>query len=183
MADIGIQQLPTTAVDDTDIISHITQLINVAFFNAQSALFDEAEKRTNTTEIRSAIGAGEIFVARDVNDHIVGVTQLHFHSKTTASLGMLAVEASQHGKGLGRRIADHVEEESRRRGATTMQVELLVPKDSSLAPAKERLRGWYLLLGFKLVDTSTLGDWGLKELETRLLVPCDFLIYQKSVAA
>jgi hypothetical protein len=63
------------------------------------------------------------------------------------------------------------------RGATGMQLELLVPRDWT-HPAKECLRSWYAHLGYRVARTTTL-DEDYPELAPHLATPCNLIIYAK----
>ena len=68
----------------------------------------------------------------------------------------------------------------RSRGATEMQLELLVPKDG-VHPAKERLRDWYARLGYRIVRTAPFEEIAT-HLADDLAKPCEFLIFRKPLS-
>jgi hypothetical protein len=69
----------------------------------------------------------------------------------------------------------------RSRGVTTMQLELLVPK-GWVHPEKDRLRGWYTRLGYRVVRSAPFEQVAA-HLASRLAAPCEFLIFRKPLAA
>jgi hypothetical protein len=69
------------------------------------------------------------------------------------------------------------EELMRSRGVTTMQLELLVPKEWT-HPAKDRLRAWYTRLGYLMVRSAPF-ERVAAHLASQLAAPCEFLIFHK----
>jgi hypothetical protein len=69
------------------------------------------------------------------------------------------------------------EELMRSHGMTTMQLELLVPQ-GSVHPQKERLRGWYTRLGYRVVRTAPFEEVAA-HLAPQLATPCEFLVFHK----
>jgi hypothetical protein len=67
----------------------------------------------------------------------------------------------------------------RSRGMTTMQLELLVPK-GWVHPEKDRLRGWYTRLGYRVVRSAPFEQVAA-HLASQLAVPCEFLIFRKQL--
>jgi hypothetical protein len=72
------------------------------------------------------------------------------------------------------------EELMRSRGATTMQLELLVPK-GRVHPEKDRLRRWYGRLGYRVVRTAPVEQVAA-HLAPHLAVPCECPIFRKPLA-
>jgi hypothetical protein len=65
----------------------------------------------------------------------------------------------------------------RSRALTTVQLEVLVPKEW-VHPAKEHLRVWYDRLGYRVVGTAAFEDVAV-HLASELATPCEFLIFRK----
>ena len=62
-----------------------------------------------------------------------------------------------------------------------MQLELLVPIGWA-HPEKERLRGWYTRLGYRVIRSAPFEHVAPAHLASRLAVPCKFLVFRKQLA-
>jgi GNAT superfamily N-acetyltransferase len=98
----------------------------------------------------------------------------------TADLGLISTATDQWGGGVGSRLVRSAEDLMRSRGATTMQLEVLVPKGWS-HPAKDRLRDWYTRLGYRVVGSAPL-DQVAAHLAPQLATSCELLIFHKQLA-
>jgi GNAT superfamily N-acetyltransferase len=83
------------------------------------------------------------------------------------------------GCGIGRELVRSAEELMRSRGVTTMQLELLVPK-GWVHPEKNELQAWYMRLGYRVVRSAPFEQIAA-HLAPQLAVPCEILIFQKSL--
>jgi GNAT superfamily N-acetyltransferase len=90
---------------------------------------------------------------------------------------MLVAAPDQRGTGIGRRLLEFADQDSRERGVRTMQLELLVPRHG-LHPSKEFLKEWYGGRGYGLVRTDVIGG-AHPQLAPLLATPCDFEIRPK----
>jgi hypothetical protein len=63
--------------------------------------------------------------------------------------------------------------------ASHVQVELLVPRDW-VHPEKDRLRAWYLRLGYSIVRYAPFEEVAAHA-GSQLATPCEFLILRKSL--
>lgn len=78
---------------------------------------------------------------------------------------------------MGRELVRFAEEFSRERGATTMELRLLVPREGDDAH-KQRLHGWYSRLGYRPVGRS---DFSTAHPDARSRMPLDILTYRKGL--
>jgi hypothetical protein len=80
----------------------------------------------------------------------------------------------------GRQLIVFAERIGRTRGLQAMQLELLVPR-MRRHPSKEFLDNWYRRIGYRVIRTISVDDVqaGLSAL---LATPCQFVIYEKSLA-
>jgi hypothetical protein len=62
----------------------------------------------------------------------------------------------------------------------TMQLELLVPKEWA-HPEKERLRAWYIRLGYRVARSAAFEEVAA-HLAPQLATPCEFLVFRKRLA-
>ena len=91
--------------------------------------------------------------------------------------GMLVADPAHRNEGIGRELIRFAEELSRRRGLTVMQLELLVPRDST-HPNKVFLDDWYTRIGYREARRGVIEE-SYPHLAPLLAVPCDFVIYKK----
>lgn len=180
---IAIELLPATAATDDDLVAELTDLVNRVYAVAEEGLWVDGSERTTPDEIAELILAGEIAVARDgrSDGSIVGSVRVHPIDDATGEFGMLVADPGRRGEGIGRDLIGFAEEQFGRRGVPTMQLELLVPRDWA-HPTKDFLDAWYRRLGYRPVRAGRIDD-DYPHLAPLLATPCDFLIYQKHLAA
>jgi len=95
----------------------------------------------------------------------------------TAEVGLVTADPQAWGAGIGRRLMHAAEDLGRSRGATTLQLTLLVPRDS-VHPAKERLRQWYARLGYRITGSTPFEEC-MPEVAAHLSAPGDLLMFRK----
>ena len=84
-------------------------------------------------------------VARD-GDKVVGICLLLPHNPQSVEIDLLAVPASRHRQGIGRRIVEHIERELVAEGVRLLHVKTFGPSGSSVE--YERTRAFYEGIGF-----------------------------------
>ena len=94
---------------------------------------------------------------------------------------MLVADPERRGEGIGRDLIRFAEERCRRRGASSMQLELLVPRDWT-HPTKQFLDAWYTRIGYRPARTGRIDD-DYPHLAPLLATPCDFVVYHKALGA
>ena len=92
---------------------------------------------------------------------------------------MLAVDPDHRGTGLGRELVRFAEQVASESGRTTMQLELLVPRDWT-HPSKQFLATWYSRIGYAKTRIGAVED-SYPQLAPLLATTCDFVIYRKSL--
>jgi GNAT superfamily N-acetyltransferase len=108
---------------------------------------------------------------------IVGCACVRLLDTGTADLGLASVAPEHSGSGVGRELVSSAEDLMRSRGVTTMQLELLVPKEWT-HPEKERLRAWYTRLGYRVVRSAPFEQVA-GHVASQLATPCEFLVFRK----
>lgn len=177
---IEIQLLPVGAGSDPLLVKRIADLINEVYAVAEDGLWTGGATRTTAREVAELTRAGEIAVAR-LDGRVVGCIRVQRLDGRTGELGMLAADPAHRGIGVGRELIRFAERKCRAEDLRTMQLELLVPRDWT-HPSKEFLDAWYTRIGYRVVRTGTI-DEAYPELASQLATPCDFLVYQKDLAA
>jgi GNAT superfamily N-acetyltransferase len=176
MADIEL--LPTSAADDAALVDAITELINRVYAEAERGLWVDGATRTSAAELAGQIRAGQIAVAR-MDGRIVGSVRIQRLATGEGELAALVAAPERRGLGIGRELVAFAERECRQRGATVMQLELLVPRTWS-HPTKEFLAEWYTRLGYRKVRVGAIEE-SYPNLAPLLATPCDFVIYHKDL--
>jgi ribosomal protein S18 acetylase RimI-like enzyme len=180
MHPIEIQLLPATASTDVTVMERITGLINQVYAVAEDGLWVDGAARATVNEVTELTRAGQIAVAR-LNGRIVGCVRVQRLDSGKGELGMLAADSGHRGAGIGRELIRFAERKSRQDGLTTMRLELLVPRNRP-HPSKEFLAAWYTRIGYRILRTATI-DETYPALAPLLATPCDFVIYEKNLAA
>ena len=180
MPPIEIQLLPPAASDDATLMGRITDLTNDVYAVAEDGLWTEGATRTTLDEVTGLTRAGQIPVARR-DGRIVGSVRVQSLDESTGEFGMLVADPAHRGVGVGRDLVRFAEGKCRADGLGTMQLELLVPRGWS-HPTKQFLATWYTRIGYRVTRTGTI-DEAYPALAPLLATPCDFVIYQKDLAA
>jgi GNAT superfamily N-acetyltransferase len=164
---------------DEVLVEDLVHLINRAYAVGEAGLWLEGATRTGASEISEAIRSGGMLTAA-LDGSLVGCAYARPLEAGAADLGLLAVEPERWGSGVGRVLVHSAEELMRSRGATTIQLELLVPKEW-VHPEKVRLRAWYTRLGYRFVRSAPFDEVAA-HLAPQLATPCEFLIFHKPLA-
>ena len=176
---IEVELLSRTAHSDATLMERISELTNEVYAVAEAGLWIDGATRTSVAEIAHLTGSGQIAVAR-MGGQVVGCVRLQRLDERAAELGMLCADPAQRGIGIGRELVRFAEGNARADGVSTMQLELLEPRDWT-HPTKQFLAEWYSRMGYRIVRTGTM-DEAYPELAPLLATPCDFVIYRKDLA-
>jgi ribosomal protein S18 acetylase RimI-like enzyme len=174
-----VKPLAPEEARDEVLVGELARIVNAAYAVGEAGLWVEGTTRTRPDEIAAAIRRGAMLAAT-AEGRVVGCAYVRALDAGTADLGLVSVAPEQWGAGLGRRLVRLAEELMRARGVATMQLELLVPKEWD-HPEKDRLRGWYTRLGYRVVRTAPVEQVAA-HLAPRLATPCEFLIFRKRLA-
>jgi GNAT superfamily N-acetyltransferase len=177
---LEIQLLPAAAGEDAALMERITDLINEVYVVAEEGLWIDGATRTTVDGVAELTRAGEIAVAR-LRGRIVGSVRVQRLDEDRGEFGMLVADPADRGLGVGRELVRFAERTCRADGVGTMQLELLVPRGWT-HPTKEFLAAWYTRLGYRVARTGTI-DEAYPALAPLLATPCDFVIYEKELAA
>ena len=169
---------PEEAADET-LVGDLARLVNDAYAVGEAGLWREGTTRTAPAEMADAIrGGGQL--AATLDGRLVGCATVRPLDAGTADLGLISTATDHWGGGIGRQLVRSAEELMRSRGVTTMQLEVLVPKEWS-HPAKEHLRRWYTRLGYRVTRSAPIEHVAAC-LAGRLATPCEFLILRKPLS-
>ncbi|WZN65767.1 N-acetyltransferase domain-containing protein [Chloropicon roscoffensis] len=162
-------------------VQGLTDLINRVYRVSEDGLWKDATfQRTCAEEVSDLIRKGEIVLARAGTSRVVlGCVQSRMldEKPTTGSFGMLVVDPDQRNRGIGKRLIEEAEKLARSRGADTMQLELLHPKDWK-QKNKARLAEWYPILGYLKAEELDFEEL-YPRLAPGLTSPCWFTVFSK----
>jgi GNAT superfamily N-acetyltransferase len=161
---------------DGVLVEELVGVINAAYAIGEAGLWIEGWTRTNPSEIAAAIESGGMLAAT-LAEEIVGGAYVRPIDAVTGDLGLVSTAPDRWGAGVGGALVCFAETLMRSRELTTVQLEMLVPKEW-VHPAKERLRVWYDRLGYRVVGTAAFEDVAV-HLASELATPCEFLIFRK----
>jgi GNAT superfamily N-acetyltransferase len=179
VSDLVCRRLEAAAADDEVLVAKIAGVVNRAYALGEDGLWRDGTTRITAAEVAEAIRAGDMLVA-SADGAIAGCAYVRPLDPTTADLGLVSAEPEERGRGIGRKLVRAAEDLMRERGATTAQLELLVPKDF-VHPEKERLRAWYTRLGYRVVRTAPFEEVATHP-ASGLAVPCEFLVFRKPLS-
>jgi GNAT superfamily N-acetyltransferase len=164
---------------DEFLVEKLVWLVNRAYAVGEAGLWREDARRTTPEEIAAAI-RGEGLLAATLAGRLVGCAYVRPLGTGSADLGLVSVAPHRWGEGVGGELVRSAELLANSRGVTTMQLELLVPKEW-VHPEKKRLRAWYTRLGYRVVRSAPFEEVAA-HLAPQLATPCEFLVFRKRLA-
>ncbi|MDH6522631.1 GNAT superfamily N-acetyltransferase [Streptomyces sp. SAI-135] len=178
MTPLDIQVLPPEANSDETLMTEITDLVNRVYASAEAGIWLPGTPRTTVEEIAKYTGKGQIVVAR-CDGRVVGSIHLAILDADTAETGMLVSHPEMRNQGIGRRIRQFVFDFLKSHGISSLQIELLTPRDLRVE-SKDFMASWNERDGYKIVGRGSLED-KYPHLAPLLAVPCDFILYKKEL--
>jgi ribosomal protein S18 acetylase RimI-like enzyme len=142
----------------------IARLVNTAF---QVEAFFKVGDRTSEQEIRTLMATGDFLVIDDETRDSLAACVFTSIEGTRGYFGMLSVDPSRQGRGLGRALIDAVESRARARGCDHMDIHV-VNLRTELVPLYRR---------FGYVEA---GELPFPDTE-RASMPCHFLVMRKTL--
>ncbi|KAF5982453.1 hypothetical protein FBULB1_4301 [Fusarium bulbicola] len=171
---------PPSDVEDKSLVSALTNIVNTAYKKAESDIFTPSYQRTSTAEITRFLNNGQLAVAYlQPKNEPIGCVFIKLTTPALGEFGMLALDPQYQGTDAGRQLAVFAEDECRRRGRTTMQLEILVPMTFH-HEGKARLLGWYTRMGYELVKLGDFAD-DYPDLVNLLAGPTEYRVFEKSL--
>lgn len=125
----------------------LTRLINIAF--KKESFFKKGD-RIDEAGVREKLGTGSMYVLEQAGT-IIACIYLETNGELASGegagyIGLLAVDPSQQGRGLGKQIMNFAEDELRRRGCTRAQLRIIHLRTELLA--------FYGKFGYRQTDTA-----------------------------
>jgi GNAT superfamily N-acetyltransferase len=183
---------PITTADNLSEVSAVTKLANDVFIEAETGIWNNGFARTSDAEVADFIRKGQLALAYLASPsspseglgtlqkgQLVGCVYVKRASESMCTLGMLSLDTTHQGLGLGREMFRFVEDHCLSLGCTTLGLDLLVPT-SYAHPLKTRMEAWYKRLGFQ---QTRLGDFAedYPSLAPLLAGPVIYKIFEKKL--
>lgn len=181
---IYVEFLAESSCERADLIERLNDIINEAYDRAEIGIFIDSHTRTNVAGVRELIASRQLVIAATcpIDDgqlspeHLCGCVRVAMLTETLANLGTLC--ATSGGSGIGLRLVQFAEEYCRARGATTIQIELVVPTTFEL-PLKKWIQAWYERMGYQFVRDEDFTK-AVPSIASHVITPTVFRIFQKS---
>lgn len=182
--EVTIEIAPVPAAHDRTLVEKLTCIINLVYGETEGEIFGEDYERTNVGEVMQIIRAGELGVAYsrsspDFKREAVGCIRVWKLSDTHGELGMMALDPSLRGSGIGRAMVLFAEEHCHKLGLSTMRLDLLSPQAFE-HPFKKRLFEWYTRLGYKVVKEASFADF-YPHIAPLLIIATNYRVFEKSL--
>ncbi|KAI0097391.1 hypothetical protein GGR51DRAFT_541251 [Nemania sp. FL0031] len=183
-------EIPAPHAHNEGLITALAHLVNDVYTRSEGTIYKTSFSRTSASEIQKLLQAGELAVAflpsEAGTDALprkpVGCVCIKKISATTGEFGMLAVDPSYRGAGLGGALVRFAEEHCRGAlGLQVMRLDLLVPMHFEHGE-KTRLQVWYTRLGYVMIGQ---GDFEKEypQLHALLAGPTEYRIFEKKLVA
>jgi GNAT superfamily N-acetyltransferase len=144
-------------------VDAIARVVNVAFRRAES--FFVERDRINAEKLRPMMEKGRFVLAEDTGE-LLGCAYLELRGEG-AYFGLLAVEPSRQGKGVGRRLIQEVEDRARAAGCRMMDIQIV--------NVRCELPPFYRRLGYVEIGAAPFPA----EVVTKQ--PCHFIVMSKAL--
>lgn len=178
MQECKIHVLPRSEQTNKEKKEHIAMIVNRVYEIAEKGLWKKGMYRTTASEIADLINKEELIVA-EIKNAVVGCVHVQKLDDKKAVLGMLAVDDRYQKMGVGRQLMKFAEELCHKDNIRKLKLELLVPIQGT-HPTKVFLDKWYRRLGYQQTHIETIDEVFPRLIEM-LQVPCQFLIFEKSL--
>jgi len=170
-----LRVIETLTAEDVQVL---TTIINKAYNIGEKGFWVPQWTRTTTSEIATLVGEGKL-VGAFLSNRIAGCIRTSLVSDKEAEFGMLAVEDSLWGSGLGRELVQFVEDMWMVRGVKKLHLEIVVPR-TWISESKEVLKGWYGRRGYMKGRVGKLDELeGTEVFLRQLSTEVDVVYYTK----
>ncbi len=157
-------------------IAALVNMINAVYRNAEDEIWQKEHLRVSTERLTEIIEKQELLIAVS-NNEIAGCIHLEPVNNKLYKFKMLVANPKYKGTGIGSKLVKFAEETALYNGASTMQLELLVPT-KFIHQDKVFLHNWYSKIGYVKKSTHSV-DYCHEGISQFLKVDCEALVYQK----
>jgi GNAT superfamily N-acetyltransferase len=169
-----------SAGNSTNIEKQHEILIN-AYAETEKEIWGENYVRVSLEEYKEIIEQEIVFTAL-LNDEVVGTIQLSDLGNHHFSFGLLAVDFSKKGHGIGRLLIEAAEQKAIDLGGKVMSLEILKAKNKYV-PFKVQLAEWYQRQGYKFTFSKSFIEMKPTKTEKAksLITEAVFDCYEKNL--
>ncbi len=153
-------------------------IMREAYARTEVEIWGENYTRIPQSNYETLIEEGKIGAAF-IDDQLVGGISARRIDEETFSFGLLAVHEDFGSRGVGRALVEAVEHRAQQTGAKYMNIEILRPRDFTLA-MKDRLHDWYKRMGYVFTHDENFQD-RRPDRAKDLKVPSVFDCYRKEL--
>lgn len=161
-----------------DEFLQLYEIIIHAYAETESEMWGKNYKRVSEEDFQKFIDADEVLIAY-FNQTVAGGLRYYKIADDVFSFGLFGVDFSLSRKGIGRELISRVEEMVKKRGASSIRIEILRPENFDL-PIKKILHQWYQQLGYRFIGSTDFAE-KFPERAVGILVPCVFDFYEKKL--
>lgn len=177
-----IEIKPINSDTNGEDLQRLYDIMVEAYAITEAEIWGENYARMPKDEFDRTVAEGGMIGAW-VDSIPVGSINAMLRSEKSYAFGLLSVDATYKGMNLGRLLINAAEEKAMDHGAVFMLLEILRPEHLEL-PFKNRLRNWYLKMGYEFLETITFMDVepNKPEKAKKLIRPSVFDRYRKPLS-
>ena len=153
-------------------------MINDVYIESEGNIWIDQHQRITPERLVEIIKLGELLLAFK-SEEICGCIHLEPMPGKSYKFKMLVANPKYKGKGVGSVLVNFAEQQAKDKGATTMQLELLVPTEFE-HPDKIFLNSWYTRIGYKQIGEHDV-DFVHQGISQFLKTGCVAKVYQKEL--
>ena len=151
-------------------------MINKVYRKAEDEIWHKNHERISIERLTEIIEKEELLIAKN-DKTLVGCIHLEPVSNSLHKFKMLAANPQFKGMGVGSKLIKFAEKTAIERGASKMQLELLIPTEF-IHQDKVFLHNWYSRIGYKEISEHSV-DYCHEGISKFLKTPCKAVVYQK----
>jgi len=170
--------LRRATTSDKKYVNSLVEMINKVYLKSEGDIWIEGHNRISQERLTEVIQNKELLIAIHQNK-ICGCIHLEKMDQNHYKFKMLVTNPKFKGKGLGSLLVNFAEQQVKELGASTMQLELLVPTEFE-HPDKVFLTNWYTRIGYEKVGEHDV-DYVHQGISQFLKTPCKAVVYQKKI--
>ncbi len=163
---------------DENQVGFLVKMINDVYDESESNIWLEGHKRTSIEKLKQVVLDRELLLVLS-GEEIQGCIHLERIDDQTHRFKMLVANPKFKGSGVGSKLVDFAETQARKKGATKMQLELLVPTEVENND-KVFLHDWYSRIGYKKINEQDV-EYIHKGVSVFLKNDCVVKVYEKSL--
>ena len=179
-------------LDDEGVLEDLVKQINERYTATEHELWQAGKdfKRTKAAELLKLREKGQLILAFAAVERvpvgsvcIVALSESSPAESAWAELGMLAVRPTFEGRGIGAALIAKAKSWAKDHQRAELRLEILHPRKWS-HPYKDRLRAWYLKLGFTIVQDAPFEEQYPELVASfKLACVCDALLMSQDASA